>query len=250
MSGKFAKKDPTSFINYINDNPKAQEKLIKFIIEGKSGTLYLDKNHSKYINKEMLEQLKEIYNTNKNNKKEGGFLPLLLAAIPAIVKGIAVGTAVAGGAAGIAQAVNTAKSNQKRNEEQKRHNKAIEDSLKINKSGGNIGEGGATASAGATNKRSEVGGRRPTTIDERQRGNGIKEDIKEGIKSFVQENELDETIKKLVKKTLKGLSGVIPMRKEGGSLILSPYKVGGALATTAERRQELRGASLVLKDWN
>ena len=77
MSAKFAKKDPTPFINHINDNPKAQEKLVKFIIKGKSGTLYLDKNHSKYINKEMLEQLKEIYNTNKNNKKEGGFLPLL-----------------------------------------------------------------------------------------------------------------------------------------------------------------------------
>ena len=91
--------------------------------------------------------------------------------------------------------------------------------------------GGAAGIASAVNKkRAEDAAlfeqkRHNISLEDAARGKGLKDDVV----SFVKENELDEDVKRLVKKTLKGLSAAIPMRKEGSSLILTPYKQGSSL---------------------
>ena len=108
-----------------------------------------------------------------------------------ILAGIAAAGSVAGGAAGIASAVNKKKAEDAAAQEQHRHNLSLEEAAR-------------TAA----------------------RGKGLKDDV---VK-FVQDNDIDDDLKRVVKKTLKGLATFIPMRKEGGSLILDPYrKNGGSL---------------------
>src|SRR5579863_2356789 len=67
-------------------------------------------------------------NYMKNNH-EGGFLPLL-SLIPMVLGGLGAAGAVAGGAAGIASAVNSKRNEDAKLEEEKRHNLALENSLK------------------------------------------------------------------------------------------------------------------------
>ena len=91
--------------------------------------------------------------------------------------------------------------------------------------------GGAAGIASAVNKKKaedaalEEQHRHNISLEDAARGKGLKDDVV----NFVQENELDDDVKRLVKKTLKGLASAIPMRKEGSSLILTPYKKGSSL---------------------
>ena len=88
--------------------------------------------------------------------------------------------------------------------------------------------GGAAGIASAINKKKADAAlaeqhRHNISLEDAARGKGLKVDV---VK-FVQD---DDDLKRMVKKTLKGFATVIPMRKEGGSLILSPYrKDGGSL---------------------
>jgi len=113
-----------------------------------------------------------------------------------ILAGIAAAGSVAGGAAGIASAVNKKKAEDNALAEQHRHNISLENAAR----GSGLSQGGS---------------------------------LKDDVVDFVEKNDLDNDVKRLVKKTLKGLASVIPIRKEGGSLILSPYT----------------GGSMVLRDW-
>ena len=92
--------------------------------------------------------------------------------------------------------------------------------------------GGAAGIASAVNKKKAEDAalkeqqRHNISLEDAARGKGLKDDV---VK-FIENNDLDNDVKRLVKKTLKGLASVIPMRSEGGSLILTPYrKDGGSL---------------------
>ena len=136
-------------------------------------------------------------NRLRETYKTGGFLPL----IP-ILAALAAAGSIAGGAAGIASAVNKKKAEDQLAVETKRHNVELEKAAR----GGSLNTGGAVNTGGA---------------------------IKEEVVKFVQSNNLDDDVKRMLKKTLKGIASIIPVKAEGGSLILSPYV----------------GSSLVLRDW-
>ena len=92
--------------------------------------------------------------------------------------------------------------------------------------------GGAAGIATAVNKKKAEDAalaeqhRHNISLEDAARGKGLKDDVV----NFIQDNELDEDVKRMAKKTLKGLASVIPMKVEGGSLILTPYrKDGGSL---------------------
>ena len=89
--------------------------------------------------------------------------------------------------------------------------------------------GGAAGIASAVNKKNAEDAalaeqlRYNISLEDAARGKGLKDDV---VK-FVQDNDIDDDLKRMVKKTLKGFAAVIPMQKEGGSLILSPYRKDG-----------------------
>ena len=91
--------------------------------------------------------------------------------------------------------------------------------------------GGAAGIASAVNKKRaedealKEQQRHNISLENAARGKGLKEDVV----GFIQANELDDDVKRIVKKTLKGLATAIPIRKEGSSLILQPYKRGNSL---------------------
>ena len=201
----------------LENDKKSRDRMQAFLDKNKAGNFYLSSMKTNvYISRNNLNKLKDI------NSKKGGFLPL----IP-ILAGIAAGGSVAG-AAGIASAVNKKKAEDALIAETKRHNIQLEDAAR-----GKGLNGGSTAPEVEEEEDESSGGslflRNGSSVNDH--GSSLKEDVV----NFVQENDLDNDVKRMVKKTLKGLASVIPMRKEGGSLILAPYKKGG---------------SLVLRDWS
>ena len=79
--------------------------------------------------------------------------------------------------------------------------------------------GGAAGIASAVNKKKAEDAslaeqhRHNISLEEAALGKGLKDDV---VK-FVQDNDIDDDLKHVVKKTLTDLATVIPMRKEGGS---------------------------------
>jgi hypothetical protein len=136
-----------------------------------------------------------ISRTNLDRLRESYKTGGFLPLIP-ILAAIAAAGSVAGGAAGIASAVNKKKAEDQIVAETKRHNAELEKAAR----GKGVNTGGS---------------------------------IKEEVVKFVQTNDLDDDVKRMLKKTLKGIASIIPVRAEGSSLILSPYT----------------GSSLVLRDW-
>ena len=203
----------------LENDKKSRDRMQAFLDKNKAGNFYLSSMKTNvYISRNNLNKLKDI------NSKKGGFLPL----IP-ILAGIAAAGSVAGGAAGIASAVNKKKAEDALIAETKRHNIQLEDAAR-----GKGLNGGSTAPEVEEEEDESSGGSLFLRNGSSFRDHGGAT-LKEDVVNFVQENDLDNDVKRMVKKTLKGLASVIPMRKEGGSLILAPYKKGG---------------SLVLRDWS
>lgn len=177
----------------LESDSKSKERLKKFIEKNKAGNFYISSL------KTSIYISRPNLDRLKESYKTGGFLPL----IP-ILAAIAAAGSVAGGAAGIASAVNKKKAEDEIVAETKRHNAELEKAAR----------GGTVNTSTAVNT-------------------GTGGSIKEEVVKFVQTNNLDEDVKRMLKKTLKGIASIIPVRAEGGSLILSPYT----------------GSSLVLRDW-
>ena len=95
-----------------------EKKLIRIIKEDKTKIITINKQKY-YISRPKLNELKTLIN---RNEKEGGFFPLILAALGAL-------GALAGGAAGVAGTVLSNNREKEKNEEQARHNQAIENQL-------------------------------------------------------------------------------------------------------------------------
>jgi len=94
-----------------------ESKLIKIIKEDKPRYITIEKQRY-YISRAKLDEFKKIIST----EKEGGFLPLILAALGAL-------GALAGGGAAVAGTVLSNKNEREKNEEQNRHNLEMEKTL-------------------------------------------------------------------------------------------------------------------------